>query len=71
MFGLGHVTVQHLEPPGLESPRPGHQRKQAGFAHSVRADEAEGTVGRQLEGNILQRPGIAVTQTDPLQPHHG
>jgi hypothetical protein len=70
MFRSAHVAAQDLDAAGLDRPRAGHQREQAGLAYPVRADEADHAAGRQLQCDPVQGHGFAVAQTDFLKPNH-
>ena len=57
---VGHVAAEHLDLPLLDAAGAGDQRQQAGLAHAVRADQPDHAAGRQIEGDRIERVGLAV-----------
>ena len=65
-----HVAAEHLDPPLLDAAGAGDQRQQAGFADAVRADQPDHAAGWQIEGDAIERVGLAVPQADISQSRH-
>ena len=67
MTGIGHVAVEHFDAAGLDLPRPGDQRQQAGLADAVRADQADHALRRQVQVDGLEGAGRAIAQADAAE----
>ena len=67
---VGHVAAEHLDLPLLDSAGAGNQRQQAGLPHAVRADQPDHAAGRQIEGDRIERVGLAVHQANVQQARH-
>ena len=71
MARVGHVAVQGPHAALLHPTGAGEQRQQAGLARAVRANEAYHAPSRDIETHGIKRQGLAVAQTDFMQPGHG
>ena len=64
---VGHIAVEYLDAAGLDLPRPGDQRQQAGLADAVRADQADHALRRQAQVDGLEGAGRAIAQADAAE----
>ncbi|MCY1483927.1 hypothetical protein D9M68_175120 [compost metagenome] len=65
--GVAHVAAEHLDLAGLDDPRAGDQRQQAGLADAVRADQPDHAVGGNLQADRVDRAGLAIAQAHAIQ----
>ena len=65
--GVGHIAAEHFDAAFLQLACPGDQRQQAGFADTVRTDQADHAARWQLQIHLLQGVGLAVAQADASQ----
>ncbi|MCY1451759.1 hypothetical protein D9M71_686400 [compost metagenome] len=65
-----HVAAEHGDLAILHLPCAGDQRQQAGLADTIRADQADHAVGRNLQRDVIDRTGRAVAQRHPGQARH-
>ncbi len=70
MLGTGHIAVQHLHRTLLELSGPRDQGQQAGLANAIRTDQANHTVGRDVQGHIIQRADFTVVQAHLIELRH-
>jgi hypothetical protein len=57
---VADVAAQHLDLAGLQLANAGQDRQQGRLAHPVRADQADGLLGRDVEADPVQRRHLAV-----------
>lgn len=67
MAGVGDIAAEHLDATGLHPLGAGDEAEQRGFADAIGTDEADGAVGRNVEGQAVERGHLAVAMGDALQ----
>ncbi len=64
MRRIRHVAPEHRDRARLERARAGHQGQEAGLADTIGADQPDHAARREVEGDALERPGLAIAQAD-------
>src|SRR5262249_23589796 len=62
MRAVPHVSVQHRDCAGLDLAHPGDEAEQGGLADAVGPDHSHHAIGRNIEGEVVERerPPVAV-----------
>src|SRR5262249_14332312 len=68
MRGIRHVSVEHRDLAGLDLAHPGDEAEQGRLADAVGPDHSHHAIGRNFEGEVVERERLTVAVRYPLDP---
>lgn len=66
--GIRRFSVEDHDFAGLDLAHPGHQGEQGGLSNAVGPDHSHHAIGRNIEGEIVEREPLTVAERYPLDP---
>src|SRR5262249_6678920 len=68
MRNIGHVSVEHRDFAGLDLAHPGDEAEQGELADAVGPNHSHHAIGRNIEGEVVERERLTVAVRYPLDP---